>query len=49
MDSSQQALQTNGKIKKKILIRFQIIGLKPKNIQTASILIKVLFIIYHWI
>ena len=33
MDSSPQALQTNGKL---FRIRFQIIGRKPKNIQRIT-------------
>ena len=34
MESSRQALQTNGKLYFKFRIRFQIIGRKPKNIRT---------------
>ena len=49
MDSSQRALQTNEMI---FQISFLIIGRKPNNIQTNSIvaiLIKVQCVIYQWI
>ena len=52
MDSSREALQTNGKLFFLISNSFSNISQKPKNIQTnreAWILVKVQCVIYQWI
>ena len=52
MNSSQQALQTNGKFFLKFRIRFRIFGRNPKFFQKNSeawILIKLQYVIYQWI
>ena len=52
MDSSQQALLTNGKLFLKFKLVFKLLAGNRKNIQTNSevwILIKAQYIIYQWI
>ena len=52
MDSSQQALQTYGRLFFKFQISLQNFGRKPKNIQKireVGILIKLQCFIYQWI